>query len=596
MDLARRCRSSDPAQRPGDFSQVRAELDRIARGDGWPVPDSAKVGAAMLGFFPLFAAITRSMKVMALLRIGDYQAAVDLVDRMPPDTRDWKLWLYWGTALSLLERDEEALDSYQQAGFAIGIPRSKEDEDAWWEVDRERATSLKRLCRFEEAIVVLEHLIATGDEDRRLHAMHNLAALFITTGRYAEAQSLLAHVITHGHETEKPFLNLAALYQAVGDYPAVAEALSRAVARRPGSLLARQRLGETLLVELGQVAEAADALEGALGVGGIDPRLLVARLACAVLMADVPVTERILDLAERHHGREEMVYIFHSARMWAAIVARRFFQPIEEIEATLTEEMREVVKEEAESLAKGTPPRAPLPPANPSQHGAAPEKVGLTATGDPSHDDSSEADSLSADQPEDDGFFPYRTAAGTLGYDLYVPFSSPNFAQNVATRHHSIASFLAFQVGLSIAGTPLLLVRCGSCGAELVTNRPQGETFTCQVCQQESAVTPAEDADLAGIRAELDRLLYSEGVSSMDGSAVDRRHSAADSAAARGRGIVRADRPAPRDGAASRRPFRAGLRPRGCGQGRFVHAWPPLHGGAVALPARASGPIVHQPA
>jgi len=518
MALARRCGDTDPAERPGDFSQVRAELDRIAPG-GWPVPDSAQVGARMLRFLPLLAALTRSTKVLALLRIGDNQAALDMVDRMPPDTRDWKLWLCRGTALSLLDRDEEALDSFQQAGFAIGIPRSKEDEQAWWEVDRERAASLKRLGRFEEAIVVLEHLIATGDEDRRLQAMGNLAALYVTTQRYAEAQALLADVITRDHKSEKPLINLAALYQAVGDYPAAADALSRAVARRPGSLLARQRLGEVLLLSLGQVEAAADALEGALGVGGVAPRLLTARLACAVLMTDVPGSVRVIDLTQRHHGKEEVAAVWTMANVWAATVARRFFQPIESLEATFPEELRELVMEEADALARKGPP----PSGEPPQRGEAPASAGRTADYDPSGDaagDDPSGDTADGDPAEEDGFFVHRAGAGTFGYDMYLPFSSPDFPRTVAARHHTAASFLAHQAGLALAGTPLLLVRCGSCGAELVTNRPEGETFTCQACQNEATVIPAEDADLAGIRTELESLVYSEGVRSLGGLAV----------------------------------------------------------------------------
>ena len=63
------------------------------------------------------------------------------------------------------DRDEDALDSYDRAA-ALVTDEEDAESDTRGMIDRERAASLKRLQRYDEAIAVLERLIATGRGDR----------------------------------------------------------------------------------------------------------------------------------------------------------------------------------------------------------------------------------------------------------------------------------------------------------------------------------------------------------------------------------------------------------------------------------------------
>jgi tetratricopeptide (TPR) repeat protein len=464
LDVAEACRRPDPGARP-NLDELCQTMDQLAPGGNWPIPKSAWAGwlanTTYLGavFTQL---LLREQQASALLKIGDYAAVVDIVDRENPDERGWRMWLLRGTAHSLLGQEEAALTDFQRAGWAVGIPQDSEAQDAWCDIDLNTAASLKRLERYDEAIILLEHLIGYGNDQTRLTARANLAALYAQIDRLEEAGRILHEVIREGYEDSSALENLAVVSLKSGDPTAAVEALRRAIEAFPTNTRARLMLGYALLDELGQLDEAAAAFDGAIAIGSADRRAFDGRLICAVLLDDQPTFKKVLDLVAAQYGGRES-----DAAASAALIAAK-----ELLEKSSREAPTSSVKRQ---------------------------------TGPETRSD------------RDEDMVLHMTPRLSLGYDRF-PSPDELEARDIVARHRVVQFVRAPEVRLNLTSNRVLIVRCPACEGACVTTRDEGQTLSCRHCG--ATVNVSCDPADAALQLEIDTKLQPDGPTRLSDHAV----------------------------------------------------------------------------
>jgi tetratricopeptide (TPR) repeat protein len=156
MHLALRCLAKDPRGRPATFLAVLAELDRIAG----PVNarNMHRKSHSLFHEHQRFQKAVRPLVVRTLVQIGELRLALSELDDMPDDVRDAPYWAMRGSVLAQVDRHEEALECFDRA-----LNDCATDDRYEWE--SERALSLKRLGRSDEAIAVYHRLLHEVPDD-----------------------------------------------------------------------------------------------------------------------------------------------------------------------------------------------------------------------------------------------------------------------------------------------------------------------------------------------------------------------------------------------------------------------------------------------
>lgn len=506
------CRAADPADRP-DMRELHRLVLQAAPGGDWPIPESARRAYEYPAFMFLGAAAMDWDGVLtSLLRNQDYEGVLQQVDRRPASHRTWRDLLHRGTALSLLDRDEEALASYDEAEAVLG-PGQPQHLDR---INLERAASLKRLGRYEEAAELLHRLVSySTDAELRTTARLNLGALLVESGRFDQARRVLHQALMRVGGPQAPgilytgYVNLAAAERA-GNPEAAVTALRQAVALRPSDNAARRILADVLLSDLDRAAEAAAVLDGVIGAGSTELGILRMRLACAVLMSDREAVDRVRALLRERDSNDDLDGRMTDAFMDAAVHCRRFGRPDLVLEQYLPADLRAAVPSYAASWPENPPgtndhavasPDAPAAP----EAGSRPEQAGSIS-----------AAILHWDDPD---LRPHLRSDGAIGFDLTVAFDEPDAVSRIAAAYQSVASEVSLQTGTTMTGSPVLLVRCPACSSEMATTRPPGSPLGCR-CGTPGKVTPATGARLTEMRAELAARLYPDGEKPLEGWAV----------------------------------------------------------------------------
>lgn len=275
--------------RRGDHDAALADLDRvIALAPGYApahwrrglwLLDRGDAAAAQLAFDTAVRAAPADMAghvglaLVHLSRREDGEAAEALERLLASHPGDRYAMHLLGTAYRRLGREDEA-------AFALKVGATGEPAwaDAWSdEVHQYRrgfpamlkeATRLGGERRFDEAIAILDRLIAQRPDDRQLRVYRG--GMFAAAGRVREAAAVLDPILAANPDEFDALMHLASGYLFAGELETAASYATRALTLRPASADAAKLKG-LVLWQQGRHREAESMFSAAAASDPRDP-------------------------------------------------------------------------------------------------------------------------------------------------------------------------------------------------------------------------------------------------------------------------------------------------------------------------------------
>ncbi len=418
--IAMNCLAKDARNRPPSFSGVAEELMEITQNSEiTSIQSKQNIDGIFAMVGNLVTAISRPQRISALLESGNAKSALVELDAMNPDSFDGEMWGLRAHALSMLNRDEEAIASFERA-LSIGVTGKKLAS-----IGNGYAISLKRTSKPEEAERVLMDLLPTVDQSQLVVIQATLALLFADTERLPEARSLLAE-LTHSKPNDaKLWFNLGQICCELGDPAQGRSALERAVALDKKMSVAHYYLACIYLDYFGNASQALIGFNN-------------------LIVAEQEVSMDWLCRVQECHirlGREDL-----RSRFSSLLVDR------------LPQDEARRVEEEAARQALIDKPLTP--PNSPPQEKNHPPYVGST---------------FSVQLHPDEGSYTIEFCDDTTKESYAQDFCRHWLLTQRDPRRRAGLPFMA-------SPQPFYFAACTNCLADTLTNRYIGENFNCRKC------------------------------------------------------------------------------------------------------------------
>ena len=204
--------------------------------------------------------------------------------------------MFWGTALSMGGRDEEAITA-----FAAADEAGLSDDDSL-RCRMEAALSLKRLGRFDEAIDTLRQLTAYAPAGVRAELVVNLGSAYVAAGRHSEAIDLLRGAAREFPDIWQLWANLAQAQEMAGRYEDAYRSYQQGLGVAPHETVLLVRLAAISMEHLGDIGGAYAALDMAYDQGEASEEWFVRFQACNRLLGDTAVEAQLDEIARRDLG------------------------------------------------------------------------------------------------------------------------------------------------------------------------------------------------------------------------------------------------------------------------------------------------------
>ncbi len=151
------------------------------------------------------------------------------------NSEDERLWFCWGTALSMLGRDEEACEKYAEA-----VKHKPDDHQAYsnWGV------ALGNLGKYKEGCE--KYAEAVKHKPDYAVAYNNWAVPLGKLGRYEEACEKLAQAVKHKHDYAEAYYNWGTALSMLGKHEEACEKYAEAVKHKPDDHQAYSNWGVAL--------------------------------------------------------------------------------------------------------------------------------------------------------------------------------------------------------------------------------------------------------------------------------------------------------------------------------------------------------------
>jgi tetratricopeptide (TPR) repeat protein len=456
-DLAKVCMTKDPDSRPGNFQDLFQRVNRLGEAADIVQHFVAMVGAARWKqIFTEMQAQLRPKMIRSLLELGAHDAALEELDNLPATMVVGDVSTLRGTALSLNGHDEEALRCFDNAlaGDLTAEARRR--------CLSEKALSLKRLNRFNEAIAIYDELLNSATDRFDPQIVVNLATVYLSASQFARARDLLRNFVRAHPDVPEAWGNLGIAYERLNDLDAAVRAYQRALSLNAMMAHVQVMLAGVLL-RLGRVLEADSLLYAAYAQGYQSRDWLVNALAAAALSANKRDLESLQSAAKQGLGPDEM----------------------EEVERRVMDLVRLSVGKstspsEKEELISGF---------------AIDDTVPETAASAASSDSSASGISLP--------FFNTRfyVEEGMYSIDFYDDVEKAGYVESFRNAWQVTQRDPRYQIEeMTLRAQTLYFTRCPGCGIYILTNRDIGKRTTCRLCEHAHETSPATDP-------HLDRLL-----------------------------------------------------------------------------------------
>lgn len=460
--IAKACTAPTPSDRP-TFALIVTQLGDLV------MANRASLGEVFVSFANIHSAFRELGAELTpelargLLLVGAPEHALRLLEARENASTDPRGMVQRGTALSLLNRDDDALEWFERA-----LPHITSDDERF-HLQSEYALSLKRLKRYDEAEDLLRTLLVKSDDEGLNRIVVNLAGLLTETQRPQAAVDLVSKNIRNVKEHPYVFAARGQAHQALGNYQQAADDFQRAISLDPNLVDILVELAEILLEHLQRWEDSYAALHAAHQQGFMSPKWLVLTLAAAIVTNRSEDAEALIAALDRDVPEPLSKDIQNRAGEIALKVVRSSINPA----ATNHEQIDPATGMNAAEL--GDPGRATQ---------AAPE----TSTGVPQRTAASGAEAPStqsaAFEPAGIPFFNVRFYMPENRYsvDYYGVLDSPDFVDeflqswNLFKRDHAISS------SAEARETPFYFSGCATCSVVMLTNRDAGAVMTCRQC------------------------------------------------------------------------------------------------------------------
>ncbi len=452
VQLVLSCLEKDPANRPADFGQVFERLTHQ-----WKEHDPVAALQHMMKAAHWIHEIKNERsglaesRVSGLLELGDTHSALALLDSIDQAQYSDALWFRRGSALSLANRDEEALEAYAR----VDIEALREEDVANFKA--EYALSLKRLKRYEEARAIYDELLATVSDEQLPMVIVNLATVYLEQHKGDDAVRLLEPFVRRSPDVGTAWANLGQAYTLVGRYDDAVSALSRAISLEPNDGIIRVKFAAVQMDHRGRLEDAWAALDAAFDAGHESREWLVRTLACAVLLQ-----------------KEDAIYALHTG-----------------MRSNMEDDLREAILGEAQELIEMLVNRHAGDSEVVVGDGPETDFDGDNDTDSPTTNVPSVGDVETNEelpQEPDEGppipfmnFRFYDFQDFTIDYYQYVDF--PNYTDAFMKELQRAKRDPRFSPGgEELRGSPFYFSQCPGCSVYILTNRDVGKRLHCRMC------------------------------------------------------------------------------------------------------------------
>jgi tetratricopeptide (TPR) repeat protein len=479
--LAHECLALSPERRPEDFGVV---LDRLLTAAEAHEPMSSLMllheSATLARQLTEQQAELDEQRITSLFGMGEYGLCLDEIDALPPECVTPTLRYRRGSALSLLDRQEEALVSFRQALDGELPARTA------LQCRVEVALSLKRLGDLDQAEQQLRDLAVEAPPDMRPGVLINLATVYLMAHRPERARALMTRLIAEHSDLWQAWGNLGLAHEQLGAWTQAVDAYQHALGVAPHETFLQFRLAVVCMDHLHDVGTAWQALEMAHGQGLASEEWYVRYLACNLLLGRAEES-LALDAAVREKLGEP--------------TAEGLWDQAAEMTLRIAESGDPDAGTHAAQGTDGKPDPAPPPPAQPGSPGRSAQPA-LQQPGDLPSVVSSGPEYASPGVP----FLNLRINAGTRIYsvDFYLrtDLARDRYANAFAEALDQDSTRLRLEnPQLEPRATPFYFTRCPGCDGAVLTNRDPGKEMRCRWCGTAAATRQVQERRLEGLRS-----------------------------------------------------------------------------------------------
>jgi tetratricopeptide (TPR) repeat protein len=454
LQLAQRCVSADPDLRPGSFAEIASTIAEACERAGVRLPDPDYM---RLGMSHVMTEEQRTDRLAGILHslfgLKQYELVVEQVDAIPAGSRTALLWVVYGDALSLLDRDIEAMHAFAAAHDSPG------GDSMAVTIASRTALSAKRLGHHADAVKIIElALLMAKEPDELLELYMNLASVHYSADDYPLAFEAASRCLAIDTACVPAWRLLGRVFRFTNNYGRAIRATQRVIELEPHDPGNYEELGDTLL-DIQQFEAFRDVVQNVIRTGG-HPRELLARAIAVADVRSVPAeAEAIRHILRSNFAEDDVAWTLADA-------ARR----VAENDWTMDERGPQPVEPEGDQYAERMLNR--MDPESEAY-------TGIRFSGDT-------MTFATVPVTARDRSVPYitrvRTARGIM-LDIYFPQGTNDY---VTAFDQMLTQVMRKpeELGIgSLSPTVFLFIRC-ACSAEILTNRPPGKSIVCRRCEK----------------------------------------------------------------------------------------------------------------
>jgi len=462
--MARGCMEKDPAARPHGFLDLYTSLNHI--GENLDIVQHFVTMMETVRWKSVFASIQRQLRpamIRGLLELNLHGAALEELEALPEDMLSGDIATLRGTALSLNGRDEEAL-----AWFDRALTVDLEDGDRRRCLS-EKALSLKRLNRFDEAIAIYSDQLEQARDRFDPRIAVNLATVYLKAQRPVEARDLLRNLLRERPDSAHGWANLGLAYEHLNEWELSVDAYQRAL-RLNASLASVQVMLAGVLMRLKRLGEARALLYAAYTQGCQTEDWLVKTLATGTLLGHKEDVDLLTGEASKVFAREKWKQLQQRAADLVRLCGA---------DGDATEKQEDSETADIRKAAEQSSPTAP------PVHDTEPERISLP-------------------------FFNIRfyAAESMYSFDFYYYVDAPNYVDAFRKAYFDFQRDPRYRMqNAMLRSQTFYFTRCPGCGIHILTNRDIGKRTRCRLCNKVHDAASIPDPKMEKLLAEVEQAI-----------------------------------------------------------------------------------------
>lgn len=452
LELSLRCLEKEPENRPKSFCQLFTEFSRIwGEHDILSSFESLYNESVMVSSYKLIQKKLKPSLLRNFLTIDRPDIVLKELEYIEKDDFTPEIMHYKGTALSLLERDDEAAIVFSE------LLQSELKEDQRVNVLSEFGLSLKRLERYDEAErLYLDQLLPTISNEQVPMATTNLATVYISNKKDEEAIPLLENMLMDHPDVAEGWGNLGLAYHSKKDFNKAISCYAKTISLNRNLVFINIKLADCY-IEVGQFELAYSLLYSAYSQGHTDYNWLKMMLITCGLTDRVQEFTELMQLSEKEMGEEKAKEIIKAATSRIAQVVKEDDETQGEKKISNKEEYQPI---EDETVVKHDSDKSQI-------------------------DDSS---SISGDKQNfSTPFVNFRYYMGDSSYSIDFYESIDNhidYSNSFKEAFNSAKRDPRFKMSNTtrLRTTIFYFTKCPKCEIDILTNRDIDKSLTCRRC------------------------------------------------------------------------------------------------------------------